>query len=61
MKIFNKTTELIRPNELRYIKKGDLHRLSNEGKIPVILIEAQVDEYTGEDGIVRVCDDFKRE
>jgi len=54
------TTELVRPNESTYIKMGDLHRLSNEGKIPVVLIEAQVGEYTGEDDIVRVCDDFKR-
>ena len=54
------TTELIRPNESTYIKMGDLHRLSNEGKIPVVLIEAQVGEYTGEDDIVRVSDDFKR-
>ena len=53
-------TKLIRPNESTYIKMGELHRLSNEGKIPVILIEAQVGEYTGEDDIVRVDDDFKR-
>jgi mannose-1-phosphate guanylyltransferase len=34
--------------------------LENEGKIPVVLIEAQVGEYTGEDDIVRIDDDFKR-
>jgi predicted nucleotidyltransferase len=34
--------------------------LENEGKIPVILIEAQVGEYTGEDDIIRVEDDFER-
>jgi mannose-1-phosphate guanylyltransferase len=50
----------IRPNESTYIKMGELHRLENEGKIPVILIEAQVGEYTGEDDIVRIDDDFKR-
>lgn len=54
-------TKLVRPNESTYIKMGELHRLSNEGKIPVILIEAQVGEYTGEDDIVRVSDDFSRE
>ena len=54
------TTQLVRPNESTYIKMGDLHRLSNEGKIPVILIEAQVGEYTGEDDIVRIDDDFNR-
>ena len=53
-------TKLIRPNESTYIKMGEVHRLENEGKIPVILIEAQVGEYTGEDDIVRIDDDFKR-
>ncbi len=48
---------LVRPNESTYIKAGELHRLENEGKIPVVLIEAQV----GEDDIVRVEDDFSRE
>ena len=50
----------VRPNESTYIKMGEIHRLENEGKIPVILIEAQVGEYTGEDDIVRIQDDFKR-
>ena len=54
-------TQLIRPNESTYIKMGEIHRLANEGKIPVVLIEAQVGEYTGEDDIVRIDDDFKRE
>ncbi|WP_353661235.1 mannose-1-phosphate guanylyltransferase/mannose-6-phosphate isomerase [Hydrogenimonas sp. SS33] len=52
---------LVRPNESTYIKMGEIHRLENEGKIPVVLIEAQVGEYTGEDDIVRLEDDFKRE
>ncbi len=52
--------KLIRPNESTYIKMGEVHRLENEGKIPVVLIEAQVGEYTGEDDIVRIEDDFKR-
>ncbi|TKX30164.1 mannose-1-phosphate guanylyltransferase/mannose-6-phosphate isomerase [Campylobacter sp. MIT 12-5580] len=55
------TLSLVRPNESIYIKMGQKHRLSNEGKIPVILIEAQVGEYTGEDDIVRIDDDFKRQ
>ena len=54
-------TRLVRPNESTYIKMGELHRLENEGKIPVVLIEAQVGEYTGEDDIVRIEDDFKRD
>ncbi len=53
-------TKIIRSNESTYIKMGEIHRLANEGKIPVILIEAQVGEYTGEDDIVRIEDDFHR-
>lgn len=50
----------LRPNESTYIRMGEVHRLANEGKIPVVLIEAQVGEYTGEDDIERIQDDFKR-
>ena len=53
-------TKLIRPNESTYIKMGEIHRLANDGKIPVVLIEAQVGEYTGEDDIVRLSDDYQR-
>lgn len=50
----------LRPNESTYIRMGEVHRLANDGKIPVILIEAQVGEYTGEDDIERLQDDFER-
>ncbi len=53
-------TYLVRPNESTYIKMGEIHRLSNPGKIPVVLIEAQVGEYTGEDDIIRIEDDYIR-
>lgn len=53
-------TRLIQPNESTYIKAGEIHRLANDGKIPVVLIEAQVGEYTGEDDIIRLNDDFQR-
>jgi len=53
-------TFLVRPNESTYIKMGEIHRLENTGKIDLVLIEAQVGEYTGEDDIIRIDDDFKR-
>lgn len=56
-----KETRLVRPNESTYIKMGEIHRLENQGKIPVVLIEAQVGEYTGEDDIIRIDDDFERD
>jgi len=55
-----KETKLIRPNESTYIKMGEVHRLENNGKIPVLLVEVQVGEYTGEDDIVRIDDDYER-
>ncbi|MDR1007198.1 MAG: mannose-1-phosphate guanylyltransferase/mannose-6-phosphate isomerase [Campylobacteraceae bacterium] len=51
---------LVRENESTYIRSGDIHRLENPGKIPLVLIEAQVGKYTGEDDIIRIEDDFKR-
>ena len=53
-------TFMLRANESTYIKMGDIHRLSNEGKIPVVMIEAQIGAYLGEDDIVRIEDDFQR-
>jgi len=50
----------LRANESTYIKMGELHRLENEGKIDVVLIEAQVGDYTGEDDIIRIEDDYER-
>jgi mannose-1-phosphate guanylyltransferase len=54
-------TYMVRENESTYIKSGEIHRLENQGKIPIVLIEAQVGSYTGEDDIVRIEDDFRRE
>jgi mannose-1-phosphate guanylyltransferase len=51
---------LVRANESTYIPMGEIHRLENVGKIPLVMIEAQVGEYLGEDDIVRIEDDFKR-
>ncbi len=52
---------LVRPNESTYIPMGETHRLENPGKVDVVLIEAQVGSYLGEDDIVRIEDDFARE
>jgi len=50
----------VKANESTYIPMGEIHRLENVGKIPLVMIEAQVGEYVGEDDIVRIEDDFKR-
>jgi len=47
-------------NESTYIPKGEVHRLDNRESEDLILIEAQVGSYLGEDDIVRLVDDYKR-
>ena len=56
----DKEVFLVRPNESTYIQMGKLHRLENQGKIDLVMIEVQVGEYTGEDDIVRVEDIYSR-
>ncbi|GKT13005.1 MAG: mannose-1-phosphate guanylyltransferase [Thiomicrorhabdus sp.] len=53
-------TKMVRPNESTYIPIGEKHRLANEGRLDLILIEAQVGEYTGEDDIIRYEDNYGR-
>ena len=53
-------TFMVRPNESTYIKMGQVHRLENNGKIDLVMIEVQVGEYTGEDDIVRIEDVYGR-
>lgn len=50
----------VRPNESTYIQIGEVHRLQNEGNLPLVIVEVQVGEYTGEDDIIRLQDDYKR-
>ena len=52
---------LVRQNESTYIPMGEVHRLENEGRIDLVIIEAQVGEYLGEDDIIRLEDDFRRD
>jgi len=56
-----KEEKALRANESIYIPMGELHRLQNAGKLPLILIETQIGDYLGEDDILRVEDDYKRE
>jgi len=55
-----KTKKLVCANESVYIPMGKKHRLENEGKVDLLLIEVQVGEYLEEDDIVRYKDDYKR-
>lgn len=50
----------LKQNESCYIPKEATHRLVNNTKEPLTIIEAQVGPYLGEDDIVRLQDDYKR-
>lgn len=43
---------IVHENESIFVPKGALHRVSNPGKVPLEIIEAQVGEYLGEDDII---------
>ena len=47
-------------NESVYIPLGCKHRLTNPGKLDLILIEVQSGSYLGEDDILRFKDDYGR-
>jgi mannose-1-phosphate guanylyltransferase/mannose-6-phosphate isomerase len=51
----------VHENESIYIPIGSVHRLANQGKIPLELIEVQTGSYLGEDDIERIEDIYKRE
>jgi len=50
----------VHENESVYVAKSTLHRLENEGKISVEVIEVQNGEYLEEDDIERFSDDYGR-
>ena len=56
----NKEISVLAENESTYIPLGSKHRLTNPGKIPLILIEVQSGSYVGEDDIVRFEDNYGR-
>ena len=56
----NNKKEILSKNQSTYIPIGTKHRLSNPGKIKLILIEVQCGNYLGEDDIIRFMDDYGR-
>lgn len=47
-------------NQSTYIPVGEIHKLKNPGKIPLVVIEVQSGTYLGEDDIVRLEDKYHR-
>ena len=56
----DETISLLSENESIYIPLGSKHRLTNPGKIPLVLIEVQSGSYLGEDDILRFEDNYGR-
>ena len=52
------TVSMLGENESVYIPRGEIHRLTNPGKIVLELIEVQTGSYLGEDDIIRLDDEF---
>lgn len=51
---------LLGENQSTYIPLGEVHRLTNPGKVPLEIIEVQSGSYLGEDDIVRFDDAYGR-
>ncbi len=56
----DETISLLSENESIYIPLGSKHRLTNPGKIPLVLVEVQSGSYLGEDDILRFEDNYGR-
>ena len=53
--------KLVTENQSVYIPLGAVHRMTNPGKVPMVLIEVQTGSYLGEDDIIRYEDVYARD
>jgi mannose-1-phosphate guanylyltransferase/mannose-6-phosphate isomerase len=53
--------QFVHEGESVFIPKNARHRLENPGKVDLEIVEIQGGEYLGEDDIVRLDDDFRRQ
>ncbi|MCU0829052.1 MAG: mannose-1-phosphate guanylyltransferase/mannose-6-phosphate isomerase [Tabrizicola sp.] len=51
---------LVTENQSIYVPLGEIHRLENPGRVPMVLIEVQTGTYLGEDDIIRYEDRYAR-
>ena len=56
----NGEKKLLSENQSTYIPLGSKHRLSNPGRMPLVLVEVQSGAYLDEDDIVRFKDEYGR-
>ena len=50
----------IKPGQSVDIAKGSVHRITNPGETPLVIVEVQMGDYVGEDDIIRLQDDYDR-
>lgn len=53
-------TSILAENESIYVPLGEAHRIANEGRIPLELIEVRTGSYIQDDDIFRMQDDYRR-
>jgi len=54
-------SRMVYEGESCFVPKGTPHRLSNQGVVLLEIVEVQCGEYVGEDDIVRLDDDWRRQ
>jgi mannose-1-phosphate guanylyltransferase/mannose-1-phosphate guanylyltransferase/mannose-6-phosphate isomerase len=54
------TVSLVAENQSIFVPLGQVHRLENPGRVPMVLIEVQTGAYLGEDDIIRYEDRYAR-
>ncbi|KQX44800.1 MULTISPECIES: mannose-1-phosphate guanylyltransferase/mannose-6-phosphate isomerase [unclassified Ensifer] len=53
-------SSVLTENESLYVPLGRLHRIANQGRIPLELIEVRTGAYIHDDDVIRVEDDYRR-
>lgn len=58
--IIGENETVLTENESLYVPVGTFHRIANQGRIPLELVEVRTGAYIGEDDIERIEDDYRR-
>jgi mannose-6-phosphate isomerase-like protein (cupin superfamily) len=53
-------TVILQPHHSVDIPREAVHRIVNNGPVPLVFIEVQMGDYFGEDDIIRIHDDYGR-
>ena len=59
--IIGQKEERVGPGSVIDVPLGSAHRIGNDGQEPLVFIEVATGSYLGEDDIVRIQDDYKRD